>query len=86
MSHVSWLPSQETPHPSFLSLNPQKSPLSTPRSMARAVNLVLMECTFSCEEIIGVMESLNAELHRLGMQRGLITDTLQTSRNICILF
>lgn len=68
--HVSWLPSQETLYPSFLSLNPQKFPLSTPRSMARAVNLVLMDCTFSSEEIIDVMESLNAELYRLANAEG----------------
>lgn len=57
-----WLLSQETLPPSFLTLNPQKSPLFTPRSMAGAVNLVLMECTFSCEEVIDVMESLDARV------------------------
>lgn len=69
-AHVSWLPSQETLHPSSLSLHPQKFPLSTPRSMTRAVNLVLMECTFSSEEIIDVMESLDAESYRLANAEG----------------
>lgn len=69
-AHVPWLPSQETLHPSSLSLHLQKFPLSTPRSMTRAVNLILMECTFSSEEIIDVMESLNAELYRLANAEG----------------
>lgn len=38
--------------------------------MARAVNLLLMECAFSSEEIIDVMESLDAELYRLAIAEG----------------
>ena len=45
-----------------------------------------MECTFSSEEIIDVMESLDAELYRLANAEGTHSHTPQTSSNICILF
>lgn len=58
----------KTHHP--CSLKSMKSLRWSRRSIVKAVNLVLMECTFSYEEIIDIMESLDAELYRLSNTKG----------------
>lgn len=68
-------------------LKSTKSPhIPPPRSIAGAVNLVLMECTFSREEIIDVTESRSPSDIGWLMQGGLVSDALQTSSNVCVLF